>query len=86
VVPLTYVQDYRYVAVQGEYAFVSRQALGLSLINISDPNNPVLVSSTGQVVTPLEDPREVVVSGNRVLTVSPGGTAYGGIIGYTTTP
>ena len=82
--PTSTMQDYSSVTIQGEYAFVSRQSKGISLINVSDPNSPVVVSTLGSVVSPQEDPRQVVVFGRSVFTVSPGGTVYPGIIRYVT--
>ncbi len=83
VAPPATLQDYDSVAVQGEYAFVTRENSQLSLINISDPANPVLVSSLGPVAGN-EYPKQLVVSGNKVIAVSTGSGNFGGVIGYVT--
>lgn len=83
--PASTMQGYYNVAIQGEFAYVSRDSKGVSIISIADPDNPVLVSTLGPLQSPEEYPREIVVSGSTLVTVSPGGgTSYQGLLAYDT--
>ncbi|MCX7040635.1 MAG: hypothetical protein NT005_16060, partial [Spirochaetes bacterium] len=83
--PASTMQGYYNVAVQGEFAYVTRDSRGVSVISVADPDNPVLVSTLGPLQSPEEYPREIVVSGSTLVTVSPGGgTSYQGLLPYDT--